>query len=97
VPAELCGLRVGAFRLVTFPGELVADVGIRARRAAGDDTAFVAGYTNGYLHYLPTPAQRRNSGFAQEDCDCQVGPEWEGAFMDAAAAMFERIGAAPGR
>jgi len=97
VPAELCGLRVGAFRLVTFPGELVADVGIRARRAAGDDTAFVAGYTNGYLHYLPTPAQRRNSGFAQEDCDCQVGPEWEGAFMDAAAAMFERIGAPPVR
>ena len=35
---------------------------------------FVAGYTNGYLYYLPTAAQRQIPGYAQEDYDCLVGP-----------------------
>lgn len=43
-------------------------------RAAGKFT-FVAGYTNGYLFYLPTEAQRKNTGYAQEGCDCRVAPE----------------------
>ncbi len=40
---------------------------------------FVAGYTNGYIYYTPTADQRNNSGYAQEDCDTLVAPEWQGA------------------
>jgi len=91
--AEIAGLRVGDFRLVTFPGELVSEVGLDIKRAAGHPTAFVAGYTNGYLHYLPTGRQRANTGYAQEDCDCLVAPEWEQVFKDGAARMFSKLGA----
>lgn len=91
--AEIGGLRVGDFRLVTFPGELVSGVGLDVKQAAGHPTAFVAGYTNGYLHYLPTARQRANTGYAQEDCDCLVAPEWEEVFRDGAARMFSRLGA----
>jgi hypothetical protein len=91
--AEIGGLRVGDFRLVTFPGELVSEVGLDVKRAAGHPTAFVAGYTNGYLHYLPTVRQRANTGSAQEDCDCLVAPEWERMFKDGAARMFSRLDA----
>ena len=91
--AEIGGLRVGDFRLVTFPGELVSGVGLDVKQAAGHPTAFVAGYTNGYLHYLPTARQRANTGYAQEDCDCLVAPEWEEVFRDAAARMFLTLGA----
>lgn len=90
--AEIGGLRVGDFRLVTFPGELVSGVGLDVKRAAGHPTAFVAGYTNGYLHYLPTVRQRANTGYAQEDCDCLVAPEWEEVFRDGAARMFLKLG-----
>lgn len=89
--AEVGGLRVGDFTLVTFPGELVSGVGLDVKRAAGSPTAFVAGYTDGYLHYLPTARQRANGGFAQEDCDCLVAPEWERVFTAAAARMFARL------
>jgi len=89
--AEIGGLRVGDFELVTFPGELVSGVGLDVKRAAGSPTAFVAGYTDGYLHYLPTARQRANTGFAQEDCDCLVAAEWEAVFTGAAARMFERL------
>ena len=91
--AEIGGLRVGDFRLVTFPGELVSGVGLDVKQAAGHPTAFVAGYTNGYLHYLPTARQRANTGYAQEDCDCLVAPEWEQVFRDVAARMFLTLGA----
>ncbi len=89
--AEIGGLRVGDFRLVTFPGELVSEIGLGIKQAAGHPTAFVAGYTNGYLHYLPTARQRANTGFAQEDCDCLVAPEWEQVFRDGAARMFSGL------
>ena len=61
------------------------------KRASGDPHAFVAGYTDGYLHYLPTARQRANTGYAQEDCDCLVAPEWERIFTDAAARSLERL------
>ncbi len=89
--AEIGGLRVGDLWLVTFPGELVSEVGLAAKQAAGHPTAFVAGYTNGYLHYLPTGRQRANTGYGQEDCDCMVDPEWERIFAAGAARMFSRL------
>lgn len=89
--AEIGGLRVGDFSLVTFPGELVSGVGLDVKRAAGSPTAFVAGYTDGYLHYLPTARQRANTGFAQEDCDCLVDPAWETIFTAGAARMLSRL------
>ena len=73
----MCALRIGDFKLVTFPGELTVEIGLNIKRAAGDPNAFVAGYTNGYIYYTPTVQQRTNTGYAQEDCDCMVAPEWQ--------------------
>ena len=81
IEAELIGLRVGDFRMVTFPGELTVGVGLQLKKAAPHPFSFVAGYTNGYIYYLPTAAQRKNSGYAQEDCDCLVAPEWHEIFQ----------------
>ena len=67
----------------------VAEVEI-TDRAAGKFT-FVAGYTNGYLYYLPTAAQRQIPGYAQEDSDCLVGPPgWRKIFGERADAVFEQ-------
>ena len=89
--AEVCGLRVGDFRLVTFPGELSAQVGLAIKQAAGQPTSFVAGYTNGYIYYTPTAQQRRNTGFAQEDCDTLVAPEWQAIFEARAVAVLQGL------
>lgn len=80
IDVEMCGLRVGDFKLVTFPGEVTVEVGLNIKQAAKDPHAFVAGYTNGYIFYTPTVRQRNNTGFAQEDCDCIVAPEWQEVF-----------------
>lgn len=88
---ELCGLKLGDFRLVTFPGELTVEVGLGIKRLFPDRNVFVAGYTNGYLYYLPTAQQRANKGFAQEDCDCDVAPEWQSVFEKHAADVIRNL------
>lgn len=91
IDVELAGLRVGDFRLVTFPGELTVDVGLGIKKAAPHPFTFVAGYTNGYIYYAPTVRGRNNTGYAQEDCDCLLAPEWQKLFEDRVRAMLKDL------
>ncbi len=88
---EVVGLRIGDFRLVTFPGEATVEVGLNIKQASGHPHAFVAAYTNGYIYYAPTAEQRRNSGYAQEDCDTLVAPEWQAIFEARAVEILEGL------
>jgi len=88
---EVNGLRIGDFRLITFPGELTVQIGLNIKHAAPHPLTFVAGYTNGYIYYTPTAEQRQNTGFAQEDCDCLVAPEWHALFEDKVAEILTRL------
>jgi hypothetical protein len=84
---EVCGLRVGDFKLVTFPGEITVQVGLNIKKAVNDPHAHVSGYTNGYIYYTPTADQRLNKGYAQEDCDTLVAPAWQRLFEAMAAQV----------
>lgn len=88
---ELAALRVGDFVLVTFPGELSAEIGLNIKQRAPRPNTFVAGYTNGYIYYAPTEKQRRNPGYAQEDCDSLVAPEWQKLFEDKVHDLLLRL------
>jgi hypothetical protein len=89
--AEVCGLRVGDFKLVTFPGEVTVEVGLNIKKTAADPNAHVSGYTNGYIYYTATEQQRRNPGYAQEDCDVLVAPEWQELFETKAVAVLRAL------
>jgi len=88
VEAEVVSLRVGEFRLVTFPAELTVEVGFGIREKSPHPLTFVSGYTNGYLYYAPTVAQMKNRGGAQEDSDCLLASEWQGIFEAAALRLL---------
>jgi hypothetical protein len=89
--AEVMGLRVGDFRLVTFPGEPSAQVGLDIKTLSPHALTFVAGYTNGYIYYAPTAEQLKNRGWAQEDSDCLLAPEWQALFEARALAILGRL------
>lgn len=91
IDVEVCGLRVGDFRLVTFPGELLVQVGLDVKAAADMPHAVVAGYTNGYIYYMPQADQRANTGYAQEDCDTLVGPGWQRIFETKAVEILRSL------
>ena len=89
--AEIVGLRIGDFVMVTFPGELSVEIGLNLQKVTPHPLTCVAGYTNGYIYYLPTASQRGNTGYAQEDCDCLVAPEWQKIFETKALAVLKTL------
>ena len=91
IDVELVALRVGDFRLITFPGEVVCQIGLNIKKAAKHDHTFVAGVTNGYIYYCPTVEQLRNRGNAQEDSECVLAPEWQALFENKAATMLNGL------
>jgi hypothetical protein len=88
---EVAGLRVGDFVLVTFPGELTVEIGLKVKKSSPHKATFVAGYTNGYIYYAPTAKQLENAGGAQEDSDCLLAPEWERLFYAEVAALLKKL------
>ena len=89
--AEMVGLRVGDFVLVTFPGELSVQIGLNIKKRSPHEKTFVAGYSNGYIYYSATDEQLRNSGWAQEDCDCLLAPGWQMLFESKAAEILRGL------
>ena len=91
IDVEVVGLRIGDFVLVTFPGELSVEIGLNIKKRAPTQLTFVAGYTNGYIYYAPTEKQRNNAGFAQEDCDCLVAPQWQKLYEERVDALLKKL------
>ena len=91
IEVEIGGLRIGDFTLITFPGELTVQIGLGLKKNAPGPFTFIAGYTNGYIYYLPTDEQRQNTGYAQEDCDCLIAPGWQKLFEDKARAFMVQL------
>ncbi len=67
------------------------EVGLNIKSLAKDANAHVSGYTNGYIFYTPTVAQRNNTGYAQEDCDTLVAPEWQKVFETKALEVLQHL------
>ena len=88
VSAEVMSLRIGDFRLVTFPAELTVEIGLDLKKKSPHPLSFVSGYTNGYLYYAPTREQAKNRGNAQEDSDCLLAPEWQEIFEATALRLL---------
>lgn len=91
VDAEVTGLRVGDFRMVTFPAELTVPIGLAIKEKSQHPSTFVLGYTNGYLYYAPTAMQLLNRGGAQEDSDCLFAPEWQTLFESKAVEILDGL------
>jgi len=91
IDVEVMGLRIGDFRLVSFPGELTVQIGLNLKKASPHEFSFVAGYSNGYIYYSPTAEQLRNVGRAQEDSDCLLAPEWQKIYEDKALQILKNL------
>jgi hypothetical protein len=91
IHVEMLALRLGAFVLITFPGELPVEIGLGIKARSPHEHTFVSGVTNGYLYYTPTLEQLKNQGRAQEDSDCLLDPSWQALFEAAVDDMLQDI------
>ncbi len=89
IAAEVQGIRIGDFILVTFPGEPFAEVGLRIKERSPLPHTFVAGYSNGHLGYAPTADAYQ--GEAYEDSLTPFAPEWQEIYEAKAAEIIGRL------
>ena len=92
IAAEVQGMRIGEFVLVTFPGELFAEIGLRIKERSPFADTFVAGYSNGHLGYAPTAEAYQ--GEAYEDSLTPFAPQWQEIYEAKAAEIIQRLGTA---
>lgn len=62
IETEIQLMKIGDVTVATAPGELFVEYGLKIRDAI-DGPAFVAGYSNDYLGYLPTHRAIENNGY----------------------------------
>jgi len=91
VDVEVVGMRIGDFVLVTFPGELSVQIGLNIKQTSPHKFTFVSGCTNGYIYYAPTAKQLQNRGWAQEDSDCLLAPEWQSLFEKKVGELLQAL------
>lgn len=75
VTVEVSGLRIGDFVVFTFPGEPFVQTGLRVKSFSPFEHTFLAGYTNGYIHYAPIRESYGEGGY--ETMNCILAPEWQ--------------------
>ena len=91
IDAEVLGMRIGDFVLVSFTGELSVQIGLNIKKASPHKSTFVAPYSNGYIYYAPTAEQLKNLGGAQEDSDCLLAPQWQKLFEAKALEILSKL------
>jgi len=89
VPVQL--LRIGPLYLIGIPGEVTITAGLRLRRTVAPivgaelTDVLVAGYSNGYIHYVTTPEEY---GAQQYEGASTLFGRWElGALQQTVAAL----------
>ena len=86
---EIQGIRVGNFVLVTFPGELFAEVGLRLKKQSPFPHTFIAAYSNGHIGYAPTADVYGSEAY--EDVLTRLGPQWQQLYETKALAIIRKL------
>ena len=89
VKAEIMGLKVGDFILITFSGEVFAQIGLNIKKSSAYENTYVAGYTNGSVGYSPTPDAY--NGDAYEVSLSKLAPEWQKIFEEKALEIIKKL------
>jgi len=82
-------MKIGDFVLATFPAEVSVQVGINIKNKSPFKNTFVAGYTNGYIHYAPTTEQYGSGAY--QDCSSLLGPEWQRIYEDKISEILKKL------
>ena len=89
INVEIQAMKIGDFVLVTFPGEVSVQVGLNIKKMSPFEYTYLAGYSNGYIHYAPTSEQF--SGEAYEDSNCLLSPEWQKIYEEKVSEILKKL------
>lgn len=89
VSAEILGVRIGDFVVVTLPVEAFARIGLNIKAGSPYENTFLAGYTNGYFHYAPTSESYKEGGY--EIMNCILAPQWQEIYEEKIKEIIKKL------
>ena len=89
IQAEVEGVRIGNFVVVTFPGEPFAQVNFNIKKKSPFKYTFCAGYSNGYIHYAPTANSYKELGY--EVMNTMLAPEWQSIYEEKISEILNQL------
>lgn len=89
ITAELQGIRIGDFVLITAPLEVLTEVGMKIKKSSPHAHTYIAAFSNGYMHYGPLPEAYDKGGY--EVVECFLAPGWHGIFERTAHDILKRL------
>jgi hypothetical protein len=88
---ELCVARIGELVILGVQGEVFAETGLAIRGSPGGNKVLIAGYTNGYMGYIPTEDTFRRKDY-EASLLCWVDASAEGELRRAGSeAASDRV------
>lgn len=87
--AEVMGMRIGDFVLITCPAEVLTQVGLNVKQASPHPRTFMAAFSNGYAHYGPPASDYHMGGY--EVTECFLGAGWQEIYEQKAAEILARL------
>jgi hypothetical protein len=89
ISAEIHGMRLGDFVLVTLPCEASIGVALEIKNISPFGKTFVAAHTNStHYNYLYAPTAEQFKGWDYEDSNTSLSPEWQEIFRKKAMEML---------
>ena len=89
IEGEMAGLAFDDTAILAMPVEPLSETGRETRALSPFAHTFVAGYSNGYMHY-GAPASEYGNG-RYETIECFLGPGWEKVMLDSARRIFRAL------
>jgi hypothetical protein len=75
--------------MVTFPAEVLVQVGLNIKEQSSKPNTFFAGFSNGYVEYAGIASEYECD--ADENYDSLLDRKWEPIFMKKALSMLEEL------
>ncbi len=92
-------MRIGDAAILTIPVETFAEMGLDLKQKAPFPMAFTVSLANGYLGYMPTPAQHQLGGYESwvgtNRLEIEAAPKISAALLELAGEMTSFAGGAP--
>lgn len=89
IKAEIIGMKIGDFVLITFSGELFSQIGLNIKKLSPYEYTFVSGYTNGSVGYSPTSDAYDGDGY--EVSLSKLAPEWQKIFEGGLVEIIKKL------
>jgi len=88
-PLEIQAIKIGNCALITFPGELFVEIGLKIKEKSPFPHTYIVGYANGYVGYLPTKQAFEEGGY--EAVASHFAPESEEIVIEESLTLLRTL------